>query len=99
MYPVDWGWKKTNANKNPVEFINFNARTENFNDRLGSKSICTLFQIRKLYEPNLFKGAGVHSIFNKYFGDTQFSEICAVGFEPNSHHTQPLKGKNDSHLQ
>ena len=57
-------------------------------------------QIRKLFEPEKYPDATVHSIFNQNFGKVQErrnhnlkdgSAICAVGFEPNSHHTSYLK--------
>ena len=57
-------------------------------------------QIRKLFEPEKYPNATVHSIFNQNFGSIEErrhnsledgSAICAVGFEPNSHHTSYLK--------
>ena len=57
-------------------------------------------QIRKLFEPEKYPNAHVHSIFDKYFGpigerQKAFSKerniICAVGFEPNPNHAQYLK--------
>ena len=57
-------------------------------------------QIRKLFEPEKFPGANVHPIFNSKFGNaterlqlTQDggSMVCAIGVEPNSHHTRSLK--------
>jgi hypothetical protein len=50
-------------------------------------------QIRKLYDPLKFPGAMVLPIFDKYFGDDR-EKVCAVGFEPNSAHTQYLKTVN-----
>merc|ERR550539_841072 len=46
-------------------------------------------QIRKLYEPDLFPGAPIIPLFDKYFGkieERDFSEICSVGWEPNPSH-------------
>ncbi|XP_063712116.1 uncharacterized protein LOC134840293 [Symsagittifera roscoffensis] len=59
-------------------------------------------QIRKLYEPKLYVGASILPIFDDYFGDVEerlnlnktISDgwtVCAVGFEPNSHHSEYLK--------
>ena len=57
-------------------------------------------QIRKLFEPEKYPDAHVHSIFNKNFGTIKerrkaYKEngrvVCAIGFEPNSHHTSYLK--------
>ena len=54
-----------------------------------------LSQIRKLYEPDLFVNATVLPIFDKYFGDPGVRQekgtVCAIGFEPNSHHTSILQ--------
>ena len=80
-----------------------NANNENFLDGcyhvyldVGSN---IGIQIRKLFEPEKYPDAYVHSIFNSSFGtieDRRDSSkngrvVCAVGFEPNSHHTQYLK--------
>ena len=58
-------------------------------------------QIRKLFEPEKYPRAlQLHRIFNSMFGDipkrlksTSDGEhiVCAVGFEPNPHHTRYLK--------
>ena len=57
-------------------------------------------QIRKLFEPEKYPDAYVHSIFNSNFGTIEERRragsedgrvVCAVGFEPNSHHSQYLK--------
>ena len=57
-------------------------------------------QIRKLFEPQKYPGAYVHPIFDSMFGNiTERLKsspdgghmICAIGFEPNSHHTSYLK--------
>ena len=57
-------------------------------------------QIRKLYEPEKYPDAYVHSLFNSHFGSIEDRRnaslengriVCAVGFEPNSHHTKYLK--------
>ena len=56
-------------------------------------------QVRKLYEPEKYPDAYVHSIFNSQFGSIDARRkasleegrvVCAVGFEPNSHHTEYL---------
>lgn len=48
-------------------------------------------QVRKLFEPDLFPDAPVHSIFNEAFGKPRdLSVICAVGFEPNPNHSKKL---------
>ena len=64
-------------------------------------------QVRKLFEPEKYPDASVHSIFNKYFGSIEerrkaYAEnngkiVCAVGFEPNSHHTKYLKEVESSY--
>ena len=57
-------------------------------------------QVRKLFEPEKYPDAKVHSIFNKNFGPIEdrrkaYKEtgrvVCAVGFEPNYRHSQYLK--------
>jgi len=55
-------------------------------------------QIRKLFEPEKYPKGGIHSIFDKYFGtpkerrdEVEGRVVCAVGFEPNSYHTEYLK--------
>jgi len=48
-------------------------------------------QIRKLYDGrSVYPDAPVHDIFDKYFGKDH-SKVCAIGFEPNPHHTKRLK--------
>jgi hypothetical protein len=51
-------------------------------------------QIRKLYEPQLFPGASILPIFDKYFGPQtsrlSSGTLCAVGWEPNPAHTPVL---------
>ena len=56
-------------------------------------------QIRKLFEPEKYPEANVHQVFDSKFGNiTQRlqqtsdggSMVCAIGFEPNSHHTKHL---------
>ena len=59
-------------------------------------------QVRKLYEPELYPKANVHTIFNSQFGSIEERTlhkqiICAVGFEPNSHHTEYLKQVESSY--
>jgi hypothetical protein len=65
-------------------------------------------QIRKLYEPDKFPRAYVHSIFNSKFGNVterlkSTSDgghmVCAIGFEPNSHHTSYLKEMESSYAK
>ena len=57
-------------------------------------------QIRKLFEPNKLPNSKLHTIFNANFGTIRERRIagfqrnrvvCAIGIEPNSHHTQYLK--------
>ena len=53
-------------------------------------------QVRKLYEPEHYPGAKVLNIFDDAFGPhhmRNYSEICAIGFEPNPAHTQRLKSE------
>ena len=54
-----------------------------------------MFQIRKLFEPHLYLNATILPLFEQYFGDAQIRQkpgvVCAVGFEPNPHHTQILQ--------
>lgn len=47
-------------------------------------------QIRKLYEPNLYPGASVLSLFKKVFRNYT-NEVCSVGFEANPLHSDYLK--------
>ena len=60
-------------------------------------------QIRKLYEPEKYPNAKVHSVFNTQFGPVNLRKrkvsesICAVGFEPNNHHTKYLKEIEESY--
>ena len=66
-------------------------------------------QIRKLFEPETFPKASFQRLFKQYFGSVDDraklqktfpdgdSYICAVGFEPNSHHTEYLKAIETSH--
>ena len=59
-------------------------------------------QVRKLYEPDLYPEADVHGIFNSQFGPIEERAldrkiICAVGFEPNPHHTEYLKQVESSY--
>ena len=63
-------------------------------------------QIRKLFEPEKYPNAYVHSIFNSQFGNINerrksTSEngrvVCAIGFEPNSHHTSYLRTVESSY--
>jgi hypothetical protein len=47
-------------------------------------------QLRKLYEPEKYPGSPIHPRFAKWFGGPSFSDVCAVGFEPNPVHMQRL---------
>jgi FkbM family methyltransferase len=50
-------------------------------------------QVRKLYRPERFPGAGVIPIFSKFFPNvTQRREtVCAIGMEPNPKHAERLR--------
>ena len=58
-------------------------------------------QVRKLYEPDLYKKAPFIKLFKEGFGSIQerrkhpgvTDTVCAVGFEPNPHHVKILSGK------
>ena len=63
-------------------------------------------QIRKLFEPEKYPKAYVHPIFDSKFGNIterlKFTPdggntVCAVGFEPNPHHTSYLKEVESSY--
>ena len=58
-------------------------------------------QIRKLYEPHLYVNSSILPIFTQYFGNIedrqQKSVVCAIGFEPNPHHTEILKKLQSSY--
>lgn len=56
-------------------------------------------QIRKLFEPEKYPGAPVLEIYDEVFGKDRHNrtDICAVGFEPNVHHTAHLKALEDSY--
>ncbi|KAG5180173.1 hypothetical protein JKP88DRAFT_324947 [Tribonema minus] len=47
-------------------------------------------QIRKLYEPHLYPGAPVLSLFDETFGKRR-DGVCAIGIEPNPDHAPRLK--------
>jgi len=49
-------------------------------------------QVRKLFEPHLYPNATFLDVFNKEFGpvEERKKHVCAVGFEPNPHHTNKL---------
>ena len=64
-------------------------------------------QIRKLFEPEKYPNAPVNAIFNSNFGKVeerrkiygeQGNVVCAVGFEPNSHHTKHLTGRSSKFM-
>lgn len=50
-------------------------------------------QIRKLYEPQCYPNARALAQFNRSFGTEvgNHADVCAIGFEPNPHHTYRLK--------
>lgn len=50
-------------------------------------------QIRKLYDPHKFPVATVLPVFDEYFGQDR-RKVCAVGFEPNSAHTEYVEKVN-----
>lgn len=59
-------------------------------------------QVRKLFEPKLYPDAQILAVFDSYFGPMgtnghRNNSICAVGFEPNAHHTQALKDIEQAH--
>ena len=47
-------------------------------------------QVRKLYEPAKYEGAGVLPIFEQAFGPSRRCRVCAIGFEPNPRHSARL---------
>ena len=48
-------------------------------------------QIRKLYEPRLYRKASILPEFDRIFGPVPRCHVCAIGFEPNPHHKKRLK--------
>ena len=52
-------------------------------------------QVRKLFEPYLYPNAKFLDVFNEEFGpfEERKKHVCAVGFEPNPHHTNKLSGE------
>ena len=63
-------------------------------------------QIRKLFEPQKYPKAYVNPIFDSMFGNITErlkssqdggNMVCAIGFEPNSHHTTYLKEMESSY--
>lgn len=52
------------------------------------------FQIRKLYEPELYKNASIHRFYDAAFHRRNHSlpYVCSVGFEPNPNHESDLIG-------
>ena len=93
-----YGRKETqNLVKNITQVSNHNMLDGCFHVYLDVGSNIGV-QIRKLYEPRLYPEAHVHRIFNSVFSPAEVREdknyplsICAIGFEPNPHHTQYLK--------
>lgn len=47
-------------------------------------------QIRKLFEPQKYPGAPVHSLFTETFALTDRCRVCAIGVEPNPRHRKRL---------
>ena len=47
-------------------------------------------QIRKLYEPQKYAGAGVLTTFDSVLGPAPRCGVCSIGFEPNPRHGQRL---------
>jgi len=49
-------------------------------------------QVRKLYQPELYPDAPVNGLFKETFGpvEARRKAVCAIGFEPNPHHTKIL---------
>lgn len=47
-------------------------------------------QIRKLFEPQKYPGAPVHSLFTETFASTDRCRVCAIGVEPNPRHRNRL---------
>lgn len=66
-------------------------------------------QTRKLFEPDKYPKSRFQKIFTKYYGSVELrgevqrslgtngNYICAVGFEPNSHHSEYLMATQTSH--
>jgi len=56
-------------------------------------------QVRKLFQPSLYPKAPILPMFDKTFGPLKDrkDKICAVGFEPNPHHTQILSAIEKSY--
>ena len=62
-------------------------------------------QVRKLYEPDLYKDAPFVQLFKEGFGSIQerrkhpevTDTVCAVGFEPNPHHVKILSGNKTTY--
>ena len=53
-------------------------------------------QIRKLYQPHLYPNATVLPRFDQFFGSAPRCHVCAIGFEPNPHHSKTLDGVEKS---
>ena len=53
-------------------------------------------QIRKLYQPHLYPNATVLPRFDQLFGSAPRCHVCAIGFEPNPHHSKTLDGVEKS---
>jgi len=56
-------------------------------------------QVRKLFQPQQYPNAPILPLFDKEFGkaETRKERVCAVGFEPNPHHTEVLSGIEKSY--
>lgn len=48
-------------------------------------------QVRKLYEPEKYRGAPVLRLFDEYFGSSRRSQVCTFGFEANPVHFRRLE--------
>ena len=89
-----------NNNANIVGSMTTTTPIQPKNKAMYENTNCTLFyidvgtnigvQIRKLYEPLHYPNAPVLEIFDKYFGHSRRSEVCAVGIELNPSHTTRL---------
>eukprot|EP01038_Epipyxis_sp_PR26KG_P018495 gene18495-26097_t len=55
-------------------------------------------QIRKLYEPHYFKRSPIRWHFEDIFNSDIRTNICTIGFEPNSLHTSRLLGLQNAYL-
>lgn len=58
-------------------------------------------QVRKLFEPHFYPHAPFLDVFEKEFGpvEERKKNVCAVGFEPNPHHTKKLSDIEKSYQE